>query len=238
MVRVQREKLNELLGHVELLSTEQMAQLEDQYKARQQQVQQLEQQRQILRNELQWHKNHNLLYTQIQAKQEFYQVQLDANQKLVEQRLRLQQLEQFASIRPVLLQQKRCEQQLQNLENKFLNTSSCSSRFVSSMRQHKSCQAARTAVEDEKLRQNQLAPYLNQAKQLLDQRKLIESQYTQVRNKLKEKLLNNSSNLNSYSRHSNNISSWKIYSSNYSSNLHKASNCAVLIVNRKPVYST
>lgn len=137
MVRVQREKLNELIGHVELLSTEQMAQLEDQYKARQQQVQQLEQHRQILRNELQWHKSHDLLYTQIQAKQEFYQVQLDANQKLGEQRQRLQQLEQFASIRPILLQQNAVSSNCRILKNKFLNTSSYSSRFVSSIRQHK-----------------------------------------------------------------------------------------------------
>ena len=188
MVRVQREKLNELIGHVELLSTEQMAQLEDQYKARQQQVQQLEQHRQILRNELQWHKSHDLLYTQIQAKQEFYQVQLDANQKLGEQRQRLQQLEQFASIRPILLQQKRCEQQLQNLEKQISQHQQLFQQVCEQYQAaQKSCQAARTAVENEKLRQNQLAPYLNQAKQFLDQRKLIESQYTQVRNKLKEK---------------------------------------------------
>ena len=187
-VRLQREKLNELIGHVELLSPEQVLELEQHLKDQQQQLQQLEQQRQILENERQWHKSHHLLYTQIQGKQEFYLVQLDANQKLAEQRQQLQQLEQFAAIRPVLIQQKRCEQQLQGLEHRLAQHQQqfqlLNGQYQSAQQRY---QSARQALEQEKTRQQQLAPFIDQARQLLDQRKLIESQYVQIRSRLKDK---------------------------------------------------
>ncbi len=125
-IRLEKEKFNDILGHIELLTAEQVTQLQQALQQQEQNLQQLQQNKSLLEREWQWHQRQHELHAEIQGKQEIYQLQLAADQQLNTEREKLQQLSQFAEIRSSVEQQQQLQQQhiqlqqqLQQLESPF-----------------------------------------------------------------------------------------------------------------------
>lgn len=110
-IRQQKEQLQSLIGHIELLSEEQVVELKQQHEQSRLQLRSQQQAEKLLQNDLRWHQQQHVLHTEIQAKKEFYWVQVDANEKMAAQKALLEKLDQFQSIRDAFVQQQNIQQQ-------------------------------------------------------------------------------------------------------------------------------
>ena len=115
-IRQQKEQLQSLIGHIELLSEEQVVELKQQHEQSRLQLRSQQQAEKLLQNDLRWHQQQHVLHTEIQAKKEFYWVQVDANEKMAAQKALLEKLDQFQSIRDAFVQQKNIQQQRAELK--------------------------------------------------------------------------------------------------------------------------
>lgn len=115
-VRLQREKLESVLGHIEIRSDEEIAELQQQFQQLQQHVQQLENEKNQFKQQQHWFEQRQKLETEITLKQQQHEIQIQAHQALAADRNRLNQLETFSGIRPIVFQQQQLEKALQQLE--------------------------------------------------------------------------------------------------------------------------
>ena len=67
-MKQKRADLEKLIGHLELLSEEDIAALQQQHTTLKQAVEHLNQSEKVLENDLKWHRQQHYLYTEIQAK--------------------------------------------------------------------------------------------------------------------------------------------------------------------------
>ncbi|WP_425917232.1 AAA family ATPase [Acinetobacter sp. TSRC1-2] len=104
-VRQKRNQLENLIGHLELLSDEELTILKQQQHEYKLQLENLDQSEKLLDNDLKWYKQKHSLYTEIQAKKEVYDVQLDADQKMAAHKQLLSHLDEFQAIREQFVQQ-------------------------------------------------------------------------------------------------------------------------------------
>ena len=104
-IKQQRLELENIIGHIEMLSNEEIEQFEQQQKAYNLQLQNLVQSEKLLENEKKWHLDRNRIYAELHGKKEIYDVQLDAVQKSTPQQQLLEQLDQFQAIREQFIQQ-------------------------------------------------------------------------------------------------------------------------------------
>lgn len=114
-IATQRKELENVLGHIELLSEEEVAELRSQLKTAQQNVQQLEQEKTQYTQQQQWFEQLHKLEQDIELKQQQHQVQQQAHAALAADRQHLTQLETFSAIRPVVFQQQQILNTLQQL---------------------------------------------------------------------------------------------------------------------------
>ncbi|MEE9886348.1 AAA family ATPase [Acinetobacter nosocomialis] len=112
----QRKQLEEFLGHIEILSDEEIAAFTEQYQQAQENYQQLEQQKHVLDKQQQWFERKAKLEQEVQAKQQQFQTQQNHYQQLASEREQLKRLEVFSEIRPQVFQQAQNLQTLQQLE--------------------------------------------------------------------------------------------------------------------------
>ncbi|MBR7713455.1 AAA family ATPase [Acinetobacter nosocomialis] len=112
----QRKQLEEFLGHIEILSDEEIAAFTDQYQQAQENYQQLEQQKHVLDKQQQWFERKAKLEQEVQAKQQQFQTQQNHYQQLASEREQLKRLEVFSEIRPQVFQKAQNLQTLQQLE--------------------------------------------------------------------------------------------------------------------------
>ncbi|MDO7194669.1 AAA family ATPase [Acinetobacter nosocomialis] len=112
----QRKQLEEFLGHIEILSDEEIAAFTEQYQQAEQNYQQLEQQKHVLDKQQQWFERKAKLEQEVQAKQQQFQTQQNHHQQLASEREQLKRLEVFSEIRPQVFQQAQNLQTLQQLE--------------------------------------------------------------------------------------------------------------------------
>ena len=110
-VKNKRSDLEKLIGHIEILSEEDITTLQQQQTALSLQLQNLQQSEKLLENEKKWHLDRHKLYAEVHAKKEVYDVQLDAVNKSVGQQQLLEQLDEFQSIRDQFIQRARLEPQ-------------------------------------------------------------------------------------------------------------------------------
>lgn len=108
-VKQQRAELENLVGHIEILSEDEITQLLQQQKELSLQLQNLQQSEKLLENEKKWHLDRDKLYSETQGKKEIYDIQLDAVNKSAEQQQLLEQLDTFQSIREQFVQRARLE---------------------------------------------------------------------------------------------------------------------------------
>lgn len=114
-VRLQREKLESVLGHLEIRSDEEIAELHTQFQNIQQQVQQLENEKNQFKQQQQWFEQRDKIRNEIDLKQQQYDLQLKAQQAIAQDRVLLSQLEIFSEIRPIVFQQQQIQKTLQQL---------------------------------------------------------------------------------------------------------------------------
>ncbi|MGG2097829.1 AAA family ATPase [Acinetobacter haemolyticus] len=114
-VRLQREKLESVLGHIEIRSDEEIAELQQQFQQLQQHVQQLENEKNQFKQQQQWFEQCNKINLEIELKQQQYDLQLKTQENIAKERQLLGQLETFAEIRPIVFQQQQLQKTLQQL---------------------------------------------------------------------------------------------------------------------------
>ncbi|NHC04562.1 AAA family ATPase [Acinetobacter sp. 187] len=114
-VKQQRIELENLIGHIEMLSQEEIEQLQQQQAAQSLQLQNLQQAEKLLDNEKKWHLDRDRMYADVQGKKEVYDVQLDAVQKSVAQQQLLEYLDQFQSVREQFIQRSQLQPKKQQI---------------------------------------------------------------------------------------------------------------------------
>lgn len=114
-VRLQREKLESVLGHIEIRSDEEIAELQQQLQQLQQHVQQLENEKNQFRQQQQWFEQRDKINKDIALKKQDYDLQLKTQEKIAKDRHLLSQLETFSEIRPVVFQQQQLQKTLRQL---------------------------------------------------------------------------------------------------------------------------
>ncbi|MCU4408462.1 AAA family ATPase [Acinetobacter junii] len=114
-VRLQREKLESVLGHIEIRSDEEIAELQQRFQQLQQHVQQLENEKNQFRQQQQWFEQRDKINKDIALKKQDYDLQLKAQENIAKDRYLLSQLETFAEIRPIVFQQQQLQKTLHQL---------------------------------------------------------------------------------------------------------------------------
>ncbi|WP_174493236.1 AAA family ATPase [Acinetobacter sp. Marseille-Q1623] len=114
-VAVKRKELENLLGHIEILSDDEVAELSNQYQQVEAEYKKFESEKTQLTTQQQWFERKQQLESEILVKQQWVDTQLKAQQDLAPERERLHRLEIFSEIRSTVFQQQqllKAEQQL------------------------------------------------------------------------------------------------------------------------------
>ncbi|MBJ9703753.1 AAA family ATPase [Acinetobacter calcoaceticus] len=187
-----RKQLEEFLGHIEILSDEEIAAFTEQYQQAEQNQQQLEQQKNVLDKQQQWFERKAKLELEVQAKQQQFQTQQNHHQQLADEREQLKRLEVFSEIRPQVFQQTQNLQTLQQLEPQIqqaqINFNDLIQIFETGQKQYQSAeQELKQTLDFEQQHQ----PALNQVRQSIQERTFIADEYKKCkekRNVLEQKL--------------------------------------------------
>ncbi len=119
-IKQKRTDLENIMGHVVLLSEETLKGLEVQKHELSQQLALLTQTEKLYENDVKWHKDCHELYASIQAKKEIYDVQVDADLKLASQKQLLKHLDEFQTIREQFVIRQQADTELKNLNQQLL----------------------------------------------------------------------------------------------------------------------
>ncbi|MGB9040657.1 MAG: AAA family ATPase, partial [Acinetobacter calcoaceticus] len=188
----QRKQLEEFLGHIEILSDEEIAAFTEQYQQAQENYQKLEQQKNVLDKQQQWFERKAKLELEVQAKQQQFQNQQNQHQQLAGEREQLKRLEVFSEIRPQVFQQTQNLQTLQQLEPQIqqaqIKFNDLVQIFETGQKQYQSAeQELKQTLDFEQQHQ----PALNQVRQSIQERTFIADEYKKCkekRNVLEQKL--------------------------------------------------
>ena len=115
-IEKERKKFEDVLGHIEILSDEAIAELNQQFTIANIEYKNLETEKKILEQQQQWFEHKQKLDTNIQLRQQQLLVQQQQFEQLAPQRIQLKQLEAFASIRPSVIQQHKVLAELHTLQ--------------------------------------------------------------------------------------------------------------------------
>lgn len=188
----QRKQLEEFLGHIEILSDEEIAAFTEQYQQAQENYQKLEQQKNVLDKQQQWFERKAKLELEVQAKQQQFQNQQNQHQQLAGEREQLKRLEVFSEIRPQVFQQTQNLQTLQQFEPQIqqaqIKFNDLVQIFETGQKQYQSAeQELKQTLDFEQQHQ----PALNQVRQSIQERTFIADEYKKCkekRNVLEQKL--------------------------------------------------
>ncbi|WP_151744841.1 AAA family ATPase [Acinetobacter calcoaceticus] len=188
----QRKQLEEFLGHIEILSDEEIAAFTEQYQQAQENYQKLEQQKNVLDKQQQWFERKAKLELEVQAKQQQFQTQQNQHQQLAPEREQLKRLEVFSEIRPQVFQQTQNLQTLQQLEPQIqqaqIKFNDLVQIFETGQKQYQSAeQELKQTLDFEQQHQSAL----NQVRQSIQERTYIADEYKKCkekRNVLEQKL--------------------------------------------------
>lgn len=188
----QRKQLEEFLGHIEILSDEEIAAFTEQYQQAQENYQKLEQQKNVLDKQQQWFERKAKLKLEVQTKQQQFQNQQNQHQQLADEREQLKRLEVFSEIRPQVFQETQNLQTLQQLEPQIqqaqIKFNDLVQIFETGQKQYQSAeQELKQTLDFEQQHQ----PALNQVRQSIQERTFIADEYKKCkekRNVLEQKL--------------------------------------------------
>ncbi|AOA59082.1 AAA family ATPase [Acinetobacter larvae] len=186
-IQLQRKQLEQILGHIERLSPEQIDSLEQQYRECLAEQQQLEQQKQQDIIAQQWYQRQSQLQQNITQKQHDLQQAQQQSQALAAERLQLQRLQLFSQIRPLayrhqqdLAQQQHLEQQLQQQQPKFLQIEQQFTQIQQQFQQLEQQQQQQQQFEQ------QYQPQLLLIRQALQEREFLKKQYKELHYKIEQ----------------------------------------------------
>lgn len=181
----QRKQLENVLGHIEIRSDEEVAELQAQFQQLQQQVQQLENERNQLKQQQQWFEQQQKLKSEVIFKQQQHETQLNAHAGLATDRQLLEQLDIFSEIRPVAFQQQQIQKTLQQLELQLQQKQQDFSRFTSAFEQEKvRYTQAETALQQFQNFELQHQDELNQVRKYVQERDYIAEDYKKTKSRL------------------------------------------------------
>ncbi|WP_198077853.1 AAA family ATPase [Acinetobacter calcoaceticus] len=188
----QRKQLEEFLGHIEILSDEEIAAFTEQYQQAQENYQKLEQQKNVLDKQQQWFERKAKLELEVQAKQQQFQTQQNHHQQLAGEREQLKRLEVFSEIRPQVFQQTQNLQTLQQLEPQIQQAQIKFNNLVQIFEtEQKQYQSAEQELKQTLDFEQQHQSALNQVRQSIQERTFIADEYKKCkekRNVLEQKL--------------------------------------------------
>ncbi|EYR93278.1 AAA domain protein [Acinetobacter baumannii 25569_5] len=180
----QRKQLEEFLGHIEILSDEEIATFTEQYQQAEQNYQQLEQQKHVLDKQQQWFERKAKLEQEVQAKQQQFQTQQNHHQQLASEREQLKRLEVFSEIRPQVFQQAQNLQTLQQLEPQIQQAQTKFNELVQIFETgQKQYQLAEQQLKQTLDFEQQHQHALNQVRQSIQERAFIADEYKKCKEK-------------------------------------------------------
>ncbi|MDO7476212.1 SbcC/MukB-like Walker B domain-containing protein [Acinetobacter baumannii] len=180
----QRKQLEEFLGHIEILSDEEIATFTEQYQQAEQNHQQLEQQKNVLDKQQQWFERKAKLEQEVQAKQQQFQTQQNHHQQLVPEREQLKRLEVFSEIRQQVFQQSQNLQTLQQLEPQIQQAQTKFNDLVQIFETgKKQYQLAEQELKQTLDFEQQHQQALNQVRQSIQERAFIGDEYKKCKEK-------------------------------------------------------
>ena len=184
----QRKQLENVLGHIEIRSDEEVAELQTQFQHTQQQYQQLETEKIALSQQQQWFERQHKLESEIVLKQQHHTVQVQAHERLAADRQLLLQLETFSGIRPVVFQQQQIQKNQQQLEPHIQQKQQSFVALTTQFEQEKTLYTqAETALQQfqvfEQKHQNELADlrkYLQKREHIKEDYNKTKSRFAQI----------------------------------------------------------
>lgn len=180
----QRKQLEEFLGHIEILSDEEITAFTAQYQQAEQNHQQLEQQKNVLDKQQQWFERKAKLEQEVQSKQQQFQIQQNHHQQLAGEREQLKRLEVFSEIRPQVFQQSQNLQTLQQLEPQIQQAQSKFNDLVQIFETgQKQYQFAEQELKQTLDFEQQHQHALNQVRQSIQERAFIADEYKKCKEK-------------------------------------------------------
>ncbi len=183
----QRKQLEEFLGHIEILSDEEIAAFTEQYQQAEQNYQQLEQQKHVLDKQQQWFERKAKLEQEVQAKQQQFQTQQNHHQQLASEREQLKRLEVFSEIRPQVFQQAQNLQTLQQLEPQIQQAQTKFNDLLQIFETgQKQYQFAEQQLKQTLDFEQQHQHALNQVRQSIQERAFIADEYKKCKEKRQE----------------------------------------------------
>lgn len=183
----QHKQLKNVLGHIEIRSDEEVAELQTQFQQIQQQVQQLEADKVQLNQQQQWFEQRQKLETEITLKQQQHDIQIQAHQALAADRSRLSQLETFSGIRPVVFQQQQLEKALQQLEPQIQYKQQHFTSVSTQFEQEKTAYTqAETALQQFQSFEQNHQHELTQVRKYVQEREYIADEYKKTKVRLNQ----------------------------------------------------
>ncbi|MFV5365619.1 AAA family ATPase [Acinetobacter oleivorans] len=180
----QRKQFEEFLGHIEILSDEEIAAFTEQYQQAEQNHQQLEQQKNVLDKQQQWFERKAKLEQEVQAKQQQFQTQQNHHQQLAGEREQLKRLEVFSEIRQQVFQQAQNLQTLQQLEPQIQQAQTKFNELVQVFETgQKQYQLAEQELKQTLDFEQQHQQALNQVRQSIQERAFIADEYKKCKEK-------------------------------------------------------
>ncbi|WP_336170711.1 AAA family ATPase [Acinetobacter sp. 161(2023)] len=180
----QRKQLEEFLGHIEILSDEEIAAFTEQYQQAEQNHQQLEQQKNVLDKQQQWFERKAKLEQEVQAKEQQFQTQQNRYQQLTGEREQLKRLEVFSEIRQQVFQQAQNLQTLQQLEPQIQQAQTKFNELVQIFETgQKQYQLAEQELKQTLDFEQQHQHALNQVRQSIQERAFIADEYKKCKEK-------------------------------------------------------
>ena len=180
----QRKQLEEFLGHIEILSDEDIAAFTEQYQQAEQNHQQLEQQKNVLDKQQQWFERKAKLEQEVQAKEQQFQTQQNHHQQLTPEREQLKRLEVFSEIRQQVFQQSQNLQTLQQLEPQIQQAQTKFNELVQVFETgQKQYQLAEQQLKQTLDFEQQHQHALNQVRQSIQERSFIADEYKKCKEK-------------------------------------------------------
>ena len=184
-VRLQREKLESVLGHIEIRSDEEIAELQQRFQQLQQHVQQLDNEKNQFRQQQQWFEQRDKINKDIALKKQDYDLQLKAQENIAKDRYLLSQLETFAEIRPIVFQQQQLQKTLQQLAPQIHQKHNEFSTLTTQFEQQKTLYAqAETTLNQFQDFEQKHQTELTQVRKFVQERDYIAEEYKKTKIRL------------------------------------------------------
>lgn len=186
-IEKERKKLEEMIGHIDILSDEAIAELNQQFTIANIAYKKLETEKTHLSKQQLWFEEHQKLENQISDKQKNYDDQFCVQQQLAPERHKLNRLEVFSSIRPTVFQQAqlvKAQQQLvphiQQLQNSF---DAVSKQFYNEQQQYKKVDTELKVLQDFEFTH---AAALKQVRSCIQERDFIGAEFNKLKTRCVE----------------------------------------------------